>query len=329
MGGLVVAPRVGLGPPAQPGDALRAQARQVLLLGGGTQHPLLDPPVVAVPVAGGPGLGPELEVFAVGVDRHVTGEQPTGVGAERGLGHGQHPVGGDLDQVRPRPDVVHHPVDGGHHAAAGGERPPHPLETGRLEGEVALPVGDRGVEQGDVGGVRLEQAHPPERGVHLGVARVLGHRRPGQRRGGDRGQPAGRRLEALEEGQERPVLDLDLAAQVGVGEVGIGGEAREDVAGVAGDHLVHQPAPEEQGPEAGQAQHHQGEVRVPAPPVPDQVTGRRRPPRVVGDDVDGVARLHVGHRLVQRAHLVGGVPGPRGSRTARVRRWASRPCRAS
>ena len=39
--------------------------------------------------------------------------------------------------------------------------PQTPFEAGGLEGEVALPVGHRGVEEGDVRGVGLEQADPP------------------------------------------------------------------------------------------------------------------------------------------------------------------------
>ena len=164
--------------------------------------------------------------------------------------------------------------------------PPHAFEPRGLEGEVALPVGDRGVEQCDVRGVGGQQADRSVGGVYLAVAGVVGHRGPGQRSSGDGGKTAGRRLETLQKGEERPVLHLDLAGQVSIGKVGIGGEAREDITRVAGDHLVHQATAEEEGSEAGQTEHDQGEVRIPSPPVADQVAGGGCPPGVVGDDVE-------------------------------------------
>ena len=250
------------------------------------------------------GLGPEGEVLAVGIDGEVAGEEPTGMGTHRGLDHGQHPVGGHLHQVGPRADVVHHPVHGGHDPPSGGQRTPYPLEAGRLEGQVARAVGDGRVEEGDVGRIGLDEADAAEGGVDLGVAGIVGHGRAGQRTGGHGGHAAGGRLQPLEEGEERPVLHLHVTTQVGPGEVGVGREAREDVARVARDHLVDQATPEEQRPEARQAEHHQGEAGLPTPPVPDQVAGGGRPARVVGDDVQRVARPHVGDGFVERADLV-------------------------
>ncbi len=276
-------------------------------------------------MAGRPGLRPELEVLAVRLDGQVPGEETAGVGAHGALGDGQHPVGGDLDQVGPGTDVVHHPVDRGDHAASGGERPPDALEARGLEGEVASTVGDRGVQQGDVGSVGLEEADGSERRVHLRVARVVRHRGAGQRSRGHGGQTPRRRLESLEEGQERPVLDLDLAPEVRTREVGVRRKAREHVAGVPGHHLVHEATAEEQGPQAGEAQHDQGEVGVPSPPVPDEVPGRRRPAGVVGHDVEGVAGTDEGHGLVERADLVGADPG----RTGSVDGWAGHVGQAS
>jgi hypothetical protein len=117
---------------------------------------VLDPVVELRAVAGRAGFRPELEVLAVGGHRGVAGEEATGVGAHGDLGDGQDPVGRHLDEVGPGPDVVDHPLDGGDDAPLGRQRPPQALEPGGVEGEVPIPVGDRCVEEGDVGSEGLQ-----------------------------------------------------------------------------------------------------------------------------------------------------------------------------
>ena len=214
MGGLVVAPRVGLGPPAQPGDPVGPEPVEVLLLGGGSEHPLLDPARRSRPRGWPPGprtrtRGPRRR-GRPGVSRanRPPGWAPSGVSATastRWAGTWTRWDHGRMSSTT-RSTVATTP----RRAASA----PHtPSSPGGWKARLPWRSADRGVEQGDVGRVGLEQADLAERGVDPGVARVVGHRRAGQRGGGDGGQPAGRRLEALEEGQERPVLDLDLAVR--------------------------------------------------------------------------------------------------------------------
>ncbi len=95
-------------------------------VGLGTEDPLLDEGVEVLAAAGVAGLLPELEILAVGVDGQVGYVQPARVRAEGRLAHGQHPVGRDLHEVRPRPDVVDDPLDGHDRAASGRRgRPTH------------------------------------------------------------------------------------------------------------------------------------------------------------------------------------------------------------
>jgi hypothetical protein len=103
------------------------------------------------------------------------------------------------------------------------------------------------------------------------------------------------------------VLHLDLAALVRLAEDPVRREVREDVAAVAGDDLADHASLEEQGAEARQAEHHEGEVAAgPLPPLAGPLTRRGRPPRVAGHDVDDVARPDVvANGVGERHHLVG------------------------
>ena len=164
--------------------------------------------------------------------------------------------------MRPRPQVVDDPLDGHDRAPAGRERAPHPFEQRRMHRDVAVPVGDRRVQERDVGHERREQPDLAERRVDARERVVLLHRRARDRtRGHDRGQTARGGFEPLREREERPVLDLDLTALVGAGEPGVRREVRERVARVAGDDLAHEAAAEEQRAEARQRQHHERELR--------------------------------------------------------------------
>ncbi len=96
------------------------------------------------------------------------------------------------------------------------------------------------------------------------------------------------------------MFDIDRARQVGVTEPPVGGEVGEDVTGVPRHHLGEEPAAEEDGAEARQAQHHEGEARVLAPPLAHQLPGGGRPPTVPGDDVNDVSGSHVlGHCFLE------------------------------
>ena len=119
------------------------------------------------------------------------------MGAVGRLHDGQHPVAGNAHPVPEALDVVDDPLDGRHDAPPGGPGAPHAVEQGLGEDEVAGRVGRRGVDQGDVGHERLEQAEWAERRVDDRERLVVGHRRADERPGDRRGQSAGGRLEPL------------------------------------------------------------------------------------------------------------------------------------
>ena len=76
------------------------------------------------------------------------------------------------------------------------ERAPHPFEQRRVQRDVAGPVGDRRVQQRDVGLQRREQPDLTERRVDARERVVRFHRRARDRARHDRGQAARRRLRA-------------------------------------------------------------------------------------------------------------------------------------
>ena len=186
-------------------------------------------------------------------------------------------------------------------AAARAERAPHSFEERRVQRDVAGPIGDRRVQQRDVGLQRRQQADLAERGVDARVAGVRLHRRSADGARDDRGQSARAGFQTLREREERPVLDVDLTALVGAREHRIGREVRERVTRVPGDHLAHEAAPEEQRAEARQREHDQRELRVAAPPLADDLTRRRRPARVADHRVQHVAGVHVARQPRRRA----------------------------
>ena len=118
----------------------------------------------------------------------------------------------------------------------------------------------------------------------VGVVRL--HRRAGDRARRDGRQTlAASGFEPLREREERPVLDLDVAA-IGtpLANHRVRREVRERVARVAGDHPLDEPAAEEQRAQAREAEHHQREAAGPSPttaarprgPRPSNACGRRR-----------------------------------------------------
>ncbi len=264
-----------------------------------------DPLVVVVAARGGARFDPEVVVLAVTVDRQRTCVAAARVRAHRALDDREHAMCGDADEMRPGPDVVDDPFHRDDRTAARAERAPHTLEERGLERDVARAVGDRRVQQRDVGLQRSEQPDRAERTVDPREVGVLFHRRARDRAGHDRRKSARARFQSLRECKKRPVLDFDLAAFVGAREHRIGSEVRERVTGITGNYLLHETATKEQCAEARQRKHDQRELRVPAPPLPNDLAGRRRPARVPDHRMQHVASLHVrGHGVGQRASLV-------------------------
>ena len=74
-------------------------------------------------------------------------------------------MAGNPDPVPEPLEVVDDPLHRRHDAAAGGPGPPHAVEQGLGEHEVAGRIGRRGVHQRHVGRQRLEQAERAERRV--------------------------------------------------------------------------------------------------------------------------------------------------------------------
>ena len=201
------------------------------------------------------------------------------------------------------------------------ERAPHALEQRRMERDVAVAVGDRRVERTRrrARAARACRRRPPETASRRGRKSAFASiDDPAIERRDDRGKAARRGLEPLREREERPVLDLDSTLLVRAGEPRVRREVRERVARVAGDHLAHETAAEEQRAEARQAQHHERELRVAAPPLADQFARRGRPARVPDDRVDHVARRARASRPRPRApvrlSLMHGEPGQNGCR---------------
>jgi hypothetical protein len=215
------------------------------------------------------------------------------MGAEGGLHHGQHPVGGDADAVAEPVQVVHDPLDCGHHTPPGRPRPPHTFEHGLADGQVAPAVGHGGVAQGHIRDQGGQQAHRPEGGLHHGEIGVGGQVGPDQGPGGHGGQSPGGRLEALGHGQDGPVLEIHLPRFIGRLEDRVGRIGREAVARVGGDDLGQHPTPEEQRPEGTEAGHDQGEAGILPPVLAGHLAGPGRPPTVTQHDVHRVTGKHV------------------------------------
>ena len=191
-----------------------------------------------------------------------------------------------------------------------------------MERDVAFPVRDRRVQERDVRRERRQQADVSVRGLDARVAVVLLHRRSDDRPCDDGGQAARRGFEPLREREERPVLDVHLAALVRTAEDRVWGEVGEGVSRVAGDHLADEPTAEEQRPEARQAEHGEREPRVPAPPLAHDLARGRGPARVTDVQMERIAGADVlGDGVAQRGALVGHRPAT--PATARGRRDAT------
>ncbi len=303
--GLVRVPRVGIGLRPQRRDPVAIQASDVLALVVDLEDPVPDPVVEVLPARRGACLDPELVVLAVPVDREIAREQATRMRAHLRLADREHPVRGDPHEMRPSTQIVDHALDGHDGPPACGQRAPHTFEHRRVDGDVAVTVGDGCVQQRDVRNERREETDLAERRGSSGVGVVFLHRRPGDRPGHDGGKVARRRLEPLRKREEGPVLDRNLPALVCAGEDRVGREVREGVARVAGDDPLDEPAPEEQRPQAGETQHHQREARFPPPPLPHHLAGGGGPAGVADEDVQRVAGPHVcGDRILERRDLV-------------------------
>ena len=286
-------PRVRRGARGELGPTVGAEHLEVFLLGGRLEHPAPDPVVVVVGPSRVASLDPEVVVLAVAVDGEIPGVETAGMSTKRRLADGEHTVRRDPHEMGPRPEIVHDPLDGDDRAAPRRERTPDTFEQRRVHRHVALTIGDRGVQQCDIGDQRLEQPDLAERRVHARVAGVGLHRGPTDRPGDDRGQTASGSFQTLREGEERPMLDLDLAPTVRAGEVRVGGEVRERVPRIARDHSFDDPTAEEQRPEARQAEHDEREARVTAPPLADRLPRGGAPATVPDHEVQLVARVHV------------------------------------
>ncbi len=272
-------------------------------MGGGLEHPVPGPGVEVV-AGGGAGVAPERDVLAVGGHRELRRVQPAGMSAEGRFDHGQHAVGGDLHPVAETLEPIHHAVDRRHHAATRRPRPPHSFEQRLGQRHVAVPVGDRTVDEGDVGRERSEEPDGPEGRVGHGERWVRRHRRPLQRPGHDGGQPARGGLEALGEGEDRPVLDSDGTRGVCLLEDRVGRVGGERVARVGRDDLAHHLSPEEQRTERAQAEHHEREAGVGAPMLTCHLARRRGPPAVPAQHLDRVARPDVVGDGVFERHML-------------------------
>ena len=232
---------------------------------------------------------------------------------------------GDPHQVRPRSQVVDDPLDGDDGTPSCRERPPNPFEERGVDRDVAVDVGDGGVQERDVGHEGRQEPDRAERGVHSRVGVVVLHRRVGDGPGGDGREPPRRRLEPLREGEERPVLDLDHATLIRLREDGVRREVREGVAGVARDDAPDQAAPEEQCAQAREAQHLEREAGVAAPPLADDLAGRGRPTAVAHHDVERVAGTDVLADRLGQGPVSVGHPPQAGSSTRSANRRRCQP----
>ncbi len=163
----ISAPRVGRRFCAQRRDAIGTESLEPLVLRLDVEHPVPDPFVVAIASGRVTRLDPEVVVLAVTADRQGTGVQPAGVRAHRCLDDREHPMGRDANEMRPRTQVVDDPLDGDDDTSLRGERPPHTLEQGRMERDVARTVRDRRVQESHVRLHRRQQTNPAEGGLDL------------------------------------------------------------------------------------------------------------------------------------------------------------------
>ena len=222
--------------PGAPSTRARPSRCEVGRLVVDVENPVADPVVVVVAAGRGPRLDPELVVLAVAVDGQPAGEAAAGMRAELGLADREHAVGGDAHEVRPGSQVVDDTLDGDDGAPARGQGSPHPFEERRVHRDVAVAVGDRGVQQRDVGHAAARGARPDRRASRRAAyASLSSIDDPAMERVVTAGQAAGGGFEPLREGEERPVLDLDVAPLVGAGEDRVRREVREGVTRVAGD----------------------------------------------------------------------------------------------
>ena len=314
----IEAPRVGSTLDPQPLDLLGPEPFEVLAVVRGLEDPVPDPLVVVVAAGRGARLDPEVVVLAVALDGQAVGVEATRMSTERCLADREHAVCGNAHEVRVIGQRRDDLLDRHDRAATRGQRTPHPFEQRRGNRNVAGRVGDRRVQDRDVGRERGEQTDRAVRRVDHRVPVVGRHRRARDRAGRDRGQALGRGFEPLGEREEGPVLHLHRAGLVRPLEPRVRREVRERVARVTGHDPVHQAAPEEQRAQAREAQHHQLEVRVLPPPLPHDLACRGAPARVPDDEVQRVASVDVlghrrldGHRSRHAQPALVGLIGPR------------------
>ena len=239
--------------------------------------------------------------------------------AHRRLDDREHAVRGDADEVRPRPQVVDDPLDGHDRAPPGRRARPTRLRAAAGAARRCPSRSATGACSSATSGCSGASRPTWPNGVSTrGVRVVRLHRRSRDRTRRDRRQPPRRGFEPLREREERPVLDLDLAAFVRAREPRVRREVGERVARVSGDHLAHEAAAEEERAEARQRQHHEREAGIATPALPHDLARRRGPARVADDRMQHVARPHVARdRFAQGRLLVRHRPQASGTRRER------------
>ena len=185
------------------------------------------------------------------------------------------------------------------------ERAPHPFEQRRVHRDVALAVGDRRVQERDVGHAAARAARPRRTACRPGrTPSFASIDEPAIERVTIAGSPRAAASSRCENARNDQCSTSTSPRSYAPREPRVGGEVGERVARVAGDHLAHQAAAEEQRAEARQREHHERELRIAAPPLPHDLAGRRGPARVPDDRMEHVAGAHVLARPRRRAYAV-------------------------
>ena len=218
-------------------DALGTELLDPLLLRLDVEHPSLDPRVVVVAPGRGAGLDPEVVVLAVAVDRqrrprstrpgcapigHSTTASTRCAGIRTRCDHGRmSSTIRSTVTIAPRraPSAPHTP------SSSGGCNATLPARSaiGACSNATS---GCNGASKPDFAERRCRRARKPS---------FASIDEPAIERVTIAGRPRAAGFESLREREERPVLDLDLAALVRAGEHGVGREVRKRVARVPGD----------------------------------------------------------------------------------------------
>ena len=204
---------------------------------------MVDPVVEVVATRRRPGLDPELVVLAVAVDGEVTRVETAGMRAERRLADGEDAVRGDAHEVGVAAQVVDDALDGDDRTPARRERAPHVLEQRRVQRDVAGAVGDRRVQQRDVGHERREQADLAERvSRRARTPSFASIDDPAIERVTIAGSPRAAASSRCENARNDQCSTSTSPRSVRAAEDRVRREVRERVARVAGDDLADEPA---------------------------------------------------------------------------------------